>query len=374
MIDLSMHHYYMQLALEQAWLGRGRCAPNPSVGAVAVHDGQVIASDWHKGAGTPHAEQLVLAKIPPGMKGVTLYVTLEPCNHWGKTPPCVLGIIQYGITQVVYGYADPNPIVAVNNTPQILREKGVEVLHCPSNEINNFYQSYYYWTVTKKPWVTVKLAHSLDAKIAQAGDKPCTLSNSLCSEFTHDQRLHTDIILTTAKTIQQDNPQLNVRLQGKEISKPLAILDRKLVLSKKEKVFQTAKHCHIYHEESIRDNRSPKIEEELLSCSAKENKFSYHKVKSSGNCLDLLSIFKHLGEIGYHDVWIEAGGRLFSMLHQQRLVQRTYLYVTPKFLGENGTPAFHGDKLFDCPSTVSWQIKADNVIACFNWANEDVLE
>jgi diaminohydroxyphosphoribosylaminopyrimidine deaminase/5-amino-6-(5-phosphoribosylamino)uracil reductase len=180
-----MHEQFLLVALEQAWLGRGFCAPNPSVGAVAVQNGKIIAQAWHQSAGKPHAEQLVLSQLPTNQNDITLYVTLEPCNHWGKTPPCVDAIIQYGIKRVVYAYSDPNPVVAANKTPHLLEQHGIEVVHHPLPVINDFYHSYRHWSTTKRPFLTAKMAQTFDGKIAGPEGERVTLSNSLCSEFTH---------------------------------------------------------------------------------------------------------------------------------------------------------------------------------------------
>lgn len=344
----------MLAALEQAWLGRGTCAPNPSVGAVAVHNGKIIARAWHQGAGTAHAEQLVLEQIPAELKDIILYVTLEPCNHWGRTPPCVAAIIHHGISQVIFGFRDPNPVVAANNTPEILQAKGINVLHFPLKEIDAFYQSYCYWTLTKKPWITAKIAQTLDGKIAGVNGQRQQLSNAECAEFTHNQRLYADIILTTAKTIMQDDPLLNVRLRGIEQSKPLAIIDSRLSLSRDARVFNSAKYCHIFHDENYT------VSNPYPNC-------TYHAVPTKESLLDLASVVSQLGSLGYHDVWVEAGGLLFSALHRENLVQRTYLYLVPDILGSNTTPAFQGDAIFTNKRKISWQIKADNVIACLDW-------
>ncbi|KTC86467.1 riboflavin biosynthesis protein RibD [Legionella brunensis] len=351
----------MLAALEQAWLGRGTCAPNPSVGAVVVHNGEIIARAWHQGAGSPHAEQLVLEQVPEGIGDLILYVTLEPCNHWGRTPPCVSTIIRHKVTQVIYGFSDPNPVVAANNTPELLQRAGIETRYFPVPEIERFYQSYRYWTLTKKPWVTAKMAQSLDGKIAGVNGERRHLSNSACAEFTHQNRLYTDIILTTEKTISRDNPLLNVRLQDKVNSKPLAILDSQLTLGREAKIFTGAKHCHIFHNESCA------VENPFPNC-------SYHAVPIKNGLLDLTAVLSELGRLGFHDVWVEAGGILFSALHRENLVQRTYLYLVPDILGDNTTPAFHGDSIFTQKKNVSWQVKDDNVIACFDWQGDLCLQ
>ena len=151
-----MHKKFLLAALEQARLGQGFCAPNPCVGAVAVQNGIIIAQACHRGAGTPHAEQLLLAQIPPKTPGVSLYISLEPCNHWGRTPPCVDAIINHGIEQVIFAYLDPNPVVAKNNSSERLRAHGIKVTHYPVEEITEFYKSYTQWTLTRKPRVRLK--------------------------------------------------------------------------------------------------------------------------------------------------------------------------------------------------------------------------
>jgi len=137
-----MHEPFMHAALKQARLKRGFTAPNPAVGAVAVLDGNIIAQASHPGMGQPHAEQLLLKALPDDCSNISLYVTLEPCNHWGRTPPCVDGLIARKFKQVVYAYRDPNPLVAANNTPALLTEQGIDVVHYPLPEIDAFYESY----------------------------------------------------------------------------------------------------------------------------------------------------------------------------------------------------------------------------------------
>lgn len=355
-----MHEQFLLAALDQAWLGRGFCAPNPSVGAVAVSNGEIIAQTWHRGAGTPHAERLLLEGLPKHQSGITLYVTLEPCNHWGRTPPCVDAIIEHGIQQVVYGFSDPNPEVACNNTPALLRARGIEVVHYPLPAIDLFYESYKHWTVTRKPWVTVKMAQSLDGKIAGKGGARVFLSNDMCAEFTHKQRLHSDLILTTARTVNLDNPLLNVRLSENPIQKPVAILDRENLLNEKANVLTTALHCHVYHAETtaIR-HRHPRC--------------SYHALPLLNEHLDLNALMAHLGALGVHDVFVEAGGHLFSALHQAGLVNRTYLYLTPAILGDEALSLYDAPSIFKRKAHVTWQTMADNMVASFDWL-DDALE
>lgn len=360
LIDLIMHKHFMMAALEQAYNGRGFCAPNPAVGAVIVQNNLIIAKASHQGVGTAHAEHAALQLLPLGLDDLTLYVTLEPCNHWGRTPPCVLAIINAGIRRVVYGFRDPNPIVMANNTTHILQEKGIEVIYYPLPEIDSFYQSYYFWTQTKRPWVTAKIAHTFDGKIAGLNGKRKQLSNDMCAQFTHEHRLHTDSILTTARTIINDNPALNVRLGATSRAKPVAILDTRLSLPDNVSIFHTASDCHIYYDERLSVKQSRPI------C-------HYHPMPVIDDCLDLNAVLKHLGQLGYHDVWVEAGGHLFSALHQQRLVHTTYVYIVPENSATEDTVAYHGDNFFSRPHTISWQIKDNNMIACVAWQEDSCL-
>lgn len=355
-----MHEQFLLAALEQAKQGRGQCAPNPSVGAVAVRNGQIIAQSWHRGSGTPHAESLLLAQIPPKTPGISLYVTLEPCNHWGRTPPCVDAIINHGVEQVFFSYLDPNPIVAQNNTSAKLCNHGVSVTHIPLPDITDFYDSYSYWTKTKKPKITVKMAQSIDGKIAGSNGERCYLSNTLCEQFTHQMRAASDVILTSARTIQQDNPRMNVRLGGKEQSKPVAIIDSQLSLNKDALIFSTASHCHIYHSEDV------------IPKSPYPNS-SYHAIPIHNEKMDLEEVIKHLGMLGFHDVWVEAGGAIFTSLHQERKVHRTYLYLVPKTLGPNALSAYHHKQVFERPYTVSWQVMGENMITCLDWQEDECL-
>jgi len=357
-----MHQQFLLAALDQAKRGQGICAPNPSVGAVAVRNGKIIAQAWHKGAGSPHAEQLLITQFPAKTPGVTMYVTLEPCNHWGRTPPCTEAIIEHGIEQVIYGFRDPNPLVIKNDTPRTLRKHNIDCLYYPQPEINEFYKSYVYWTATGRPRVVAKIAHSLDAKIAGRRNKRVNLSNDLCKKFTHQLRSKTDIILTSAKTIYYDDPLLNVRLNGKQQSKILAVLDQHLTMDLKAKALQHARRVHIFHSSSYKP--PPKVIPGI----------TYHPIQSGKYGLDLVSVLEQLGQEGYHDVFIEAGGTLFSAFHKENLVQQTYVYIVPETLTTDSVSAYPIDNLFTKKAKISWLPKDNNMILQMDWQEEACLQ
>ncbi|MES2614668.1 MAG: bifunctional diaminohydroxyphosphoribosylaminopyrimidine deaminase/5-amino-6-(5-phosphoribosylamino)uracil reductase RibD, partial [Bdellovibrionota bacterium] len=234
-----MHEIFLERTLQLAESRRGFCAPNPSVGAVVVKNGKIIAEGFHWERGKPHAEIEALNKIGDEAKGSHLYVSLEPCCHYGKTPPCTKAIIERGIAKVVYGFQDPNPIVCGKGEAQ-LRAAGVECQFHPTQSISHFYRSYSYWHKTKKPWVTLKIALSFDGKVSGPQGDPVQITGLECQKFTHENRKKSDAILTSAKTIICDNPQLNARIDNEINAKKVYILDRNLSLPLNAKIFKTA--------------------------------------------------------------------------------------------------------------------------------------
>ena len=355
-----MHEKFLLLALEQARLGRGFCGPNPSVGAIAVKEDKVMAKAHHRGAGTPHAEQLIIDLLPANESGVTLYVTLEPCNHHGKTPPCVDAIIRYGFEKVVFAYRDPNPIVAKNDSTKILRSNNITVLHYTLSKIDTFYHAYHYWLNTKRPWVVAKIAQSFDGKIGRTEQGKFTLTNQQCLEYTHHKRFNSDIILTTARTITIDNPEMNVRLFKKPLAKPLAILDRQLTLTGNENIFKTAHHCHIFYDQTLQPPAS------------RINTTFHPAPLANDKQLSLAHILEEIGQLGFHEVWVEAGGCLFTNLHNENLVHTTYIYIAPIMMGTSGVNAYQHHEILQRAHKVAWLPMEDNLIAVLDWHSREL--
>ena len=184
------------------------------------------------------------------------------------------------------------------------------------------------------------------------------LSNTECAQFTHQQRLHSDVILTTAQTIKADNPLLNVRQEGQDATKKvIAILDRQLQLIGQELVLSHAKHCHIFYDKQLPITRT------FAQC-------TYHAVPVIQGKLCLLSVCKVLGELGYHDVWVEAGGKLFSALHRAKLVDTTYVYLVPTVLGDKALSAYHDALIFEDKHRITWQAYSDNMVMRVDWLRE----
>lgn len=347
-----MSPHFLQQALELAKIRQGFCAPNPSVGAVVVKNNKVIATGYHIRAGYPHAEVEALKKIKDA-QGATLYVTLEPCCHFGKTPPCTDLIIQKKIKKVIYGMQDVNPEVA-KKSQRILEIAGIACEYFPLPEIEKFYESYRLWWKHQRPFVTAKLALSLDGKIAGEKGKRTNITGKSAQLFTHQQRKISDAILTTAKTIKQDNPLLNVRLPKEKYSKPIYIIDTKLSLSGNEKVFSTAQSITLFHGETVSSKKLKLFSDKKIRCVA---------VKNSAEGLRLENVIKEIGKDGVHSLWVEAGGELFLSLVQKKLLNRAFIYVAPIWLGEKSQSAFNvTNNIFNNVKKVEWEVLEEDSV------------
>jgi diaminohydroxyphosphoribosylaminopyrimidine deaminase/5-amino-6-(5-phosphoribosylamino)uracil reductase len=348
---------YLSLALNEAKLRRGYCAPNPSVGALLVKEGEILAAGKHWQAGHPHAEVDVLNQVSQEQsRGATLYVTLEPCCHFGRTPPCTKLIIEREISRVIYAYADPHPLVAGKGQSELV-SAGIACEHFPLPEIDEFYRSYRYWQKYQRPWVTAKLALSLDGKIAAANGSPLEITGPECRRLTHEFRNNSDAILTTATTVLADNPALNVRLE-ENVAKPIYVLDAHLELSGNEKIFSTAARLTLFHGKNFSEKKRENLLEKGVFCIFIE--------ENEEGLLSLTQILDALGKEGVHDLWVEAGGKLFYEFYSQGLMHRALIYVAPKTLGPEAKSAFldafditqsaASSKMMACGGDVVWDM------------------
>ena len=299
---------YLAQALNLAQIRRGFCSPNPSVGAVITLENKVIATGYHLACGSPHAEVDALKKLSMRAQGATIYVTLEPCSHWGRTPPCTDALIQAGIKRVVYSYNDPNPEVTGKGA-FALQLKGIRCDYIPLPEITTFYASYHHWLETKTPFITAKIALTLDGKIAGKSGERIQITGKALQEFTHASRKTADAILTTIKTILYDDPQLNVRLSNETIAKPIYILDSELNFPCTATVLKTAKSLTLFHAHDANPMHQQQLIKQGIRCIA-INKNEYG--------LDLKQAIQQIGQDGIHDLWVEAGGKCFAALAMQQ--------------------------------------------------------
>ena len=328
----SQYQVYLLHAMNLAETYRGFCAPNPCVGALIVDKaGSILAEGVHRGVGLPHAEVDALEKLPEGTsKGAVMYVTLEPCSHYGRTPPCSDAIIRSGIKNVVYAYRDPNPLVCGKGVAQ-LHAAGIKCEYFPLKEIDCFYESYCYWRETKKPLVTAKIAMTLDGKTAGKDGLPIRITGDEINTVTHQQRKKHDAILTTVKTILIDDPRLDARYNGLSSPKPLYVLDQRLEFPLHAKVFSTAKSITVFYAGKIKKSSYASLIALGVRCI---------QVDKNNDDLNLEQIIRFIGQDGMHTLWVETGGKCFSAFVKNSLLKRAFIYLAPRWLGEEGLSAF----------------------------------
>ncbi len=320
----------MQAALELAQKGLGKTSPNPAVGAVVVKDGVIVGRGFHKKAGGPHAEVEALKKAGKEAKGGELYVTLEPCAHHGKTPPCTDTIIKSGVKRVIAGAKDPNPIVSGKGIRK-LRKAGLQVstgiLYEQCCSINQAYEKF---ITTRLPLVTLKLAVTLDGHIATKSGQSRWITSPESRKYVHKIRSHVDCVMVGSGTVKADDPSLTVRdVAGRNparavIDSRLSIpLDSKLFSSQGERVFVFTGR---YASESIVKKIQAKGAEVI-------------KVRDTKEGLSIKSVLRELGKRDITSVMIEGGSRLSATVLKQGLVDKLLWFVAPVIFGSDGLPA-----------------------------------
>lgn len=342
------HDSFMQKALSLANIRKGFTRANPAVGALVVKEGKILAQGYHYGAGYPHAEVEALKNLTVEQcQGASLYVTLEPCCHYGKTPPCTDLIIAKQIKQVIYGFLDPNPSVAGQGIAQ-LEKAGIECIQLCSPEIKTFYQSYAFWNVYQRPYIIYKLAMTLDSKIAGPNGQPAAISGEHARDYTHESRKKADAIMTTAETIISDNPKLNVRLGNQILSKPILILDRRARLTGHEQIFSVNdQDFFIFHQKPYQNFNKTSL-----------THFIHLEPKANHELLNLNDILSWAGKKGIFELWVEAGSNLLISLLNEHLIQSLLIYIAPHVLGTglnafaNNTPPL---SLISSAKNVQWK-------------------
>ncbi len=332
----------MRAALSLAKKGLGLTSPNPSVGAVVVKSGKVIARGYHKKAGLPHAEVEAL-RSAKGAKGATLYVTLEPCCHFGRTPPCTDAIIRSGVRKVVIGADDPNPKVAGKGIRK-LKSAGIEVttgvLEEECRAINEAYNKY---IRTGSPFVTLKSASSLDGRIATSKGESKWITGIEARRLVHRIRSLNDAIMAGSGTVLKDDPGLTVRLvKGKNPVR--IILDSTFRMPLSAKVFKGGGRLIVF---TTRKAGKGKIEE------ARKLGAEVIVVPASKDGVDIRFVLKELGKREVTSVLAEGGGRLTASLLKEGLIDKAVIFLSPIFLGGDSLPSVGGlniRRLKDAPA------------------------
>lgn len=319
----------MKLALKLAEKGRGRTSPNPMVGAVVVKDGNVIGRGFHEKIGTPHAEIMAINKATKSTKGATLYINLEPCNHQGRTPPCTDTIIKSGIKKVVVGVEDPNPVVSGRGIKK-LKEAGIDVkLGVLEEESKKLNEAYIKYITTGKPFVILKVATSLDGKIATRNGESQWITGEVSRKTVHQLRNEVDAVLVGIGTVFMDNPRLSTRLNIPDSRDPLRIIvDSLLRIPSKANVFNNdSKEKTII----VTTQFAPADKIKLL-----EDKAKVIVIKSKDRRVNLKGLLKKLGQMGVTSLMVEGGSEINFSILSEGLVDKVIFFIAPKIIGGRG--------------------------------------
>ncbi len=332
--------FFMKMALDLAEKGRGFTSPNPMVGAVVVKNGKVVGRGYHEAAGKAHAEINAIDDAKKNAKGAVLYVTLEPCNHFGKTPPCTDKILESGIKRVVAAIKDPNPDVKGGGAGY-LRSKGVEVdFGVCESEAKRQNEVFIKYVKQKRPFVIVKCASTLDGRIAtKTGDSKWVTSEE-SRQFVHRLRHFSDAVMVGIDTVKRDDPQLTARIDGfKSLDPARVILDSRLSISEDAIVLQQ----HSDSDTIIVTSDSGSDTARLQKKRRLETKgIKFIESPTRGNLIDLEPLMDILGSMGISSLLIEGGSRVISSAFSAGIVDKIFFFFAPKILGGDGVPICSG--------------------------------
>ena len=331
---MERDNHYMDMALGLAKSAVGQTSPNPLVGAVVVKNGAIVGMGAHLKAGEPHAEVHALRMAGDSARGATLYVTLEPCSHHGKTPPCADAVVAAGISRVVIAVLDPNSLVAGNGV-QKLRDSGLEVtVGVKEEEARQLNEVFFHYITTKRPFVTVKTASTLDGKIASVTGHSRWITGSAARAQVHELRRQYDAILVGGGTVLADDPELTARCDGHTYGRqPVrVILDSHLRMPLSARVIQGVEHVPTWIFTTA--EASPEKREALRTKGA--------TVIAVAGALEVDGVLSMLGERGITSLLVEGGADVNGSFLQARAIQKIVSYVSLKLIGGNGAPSPFG--------------------------------
>lgn len=321
---------WMERALDLAERGRSTTHPNPRVGCVIVRDGECVGEGWHERAGGPHAEVVALALAGDRARGADLYVTLEPCCHVGRTGPCTEALIRAGIRKVYAAMQDPNPRVAGRGIEQ-LQAQGIAtevgLAAARAGELNRGFISR---MRRARPWVTFKVAHSLDGRIALADGSSRWISGEAARQDAHHLRAEAGAVLVSSATVLADDPALTVRLQAVQRQPDRIVIDARGRVPASAKVWETGARRIALVGSSVLDAVCARLAPqgvEVRACALNE-----------AGGLDPPALLQVLAALEVNEVLLECGGRLAAAFLQSGMVDELVAYVTPQLLGSDALP------------------------------------
>jgi diaminohydroxyphosphoribosylaminopyrimidine deaminase / 5-amino-6-(5-phosphoribosylamino)uracil reductase len=326
---------FMQLALALGRRGQGRTWPNPAVGAVVVKDGVIVGRGWTQPGGRPHAEPEALRRAGEAARGATLYVTLEPCSHVGKSPPCADAIIAAGVARVVSAIEDPNPEVAGQGHAR-LRAAGIAVdIGLGAIEAARDHAGHFRRIRDKRPHVILKLAVSSDGKIGASGRKPVAISGEAARARVHLLRAQCDAILVGVGTVRADDPLLTCRLPGMEARSPVrVVLDRSLRIPGASRLVHSARETPLWVMTSSLSEAPAAMK--LGAAGAQVLRVA---TTATPPGLDLMAVLRALADKGITRLMVEGGARVASSFVAAGLVDEVWLLRGPDAIGAEGVAA-----------------------------------
>jgi diaminohydroxyphosphoribosylaminopyrimidine deaminase / 5-amino-6-(5-phosphoribosylamino)uracil reductase len=328
--DRAVAEFFMRRALEEAAKGLGRTSPNPVVGALLVKGGRVLARGYHQRAGTAHAEVVALEAAGARARGADLYTTLEPCDHYGRTPPCSQAILEAGVRRVICASADPNPLVSGRGLARLQRA-GVEVMTgVLKDEADRLNRPFFKVMNTGLPYVTLKAAVTLDGKLATGTGDSRWVTGEEARAWVHQLRDRVDALLVGANTVRQDDPQLTTRLPGGGGKDPVRIVvDSRLRLDPGFRVF-TQRSAARTVVATLEDAGGRKARR-FLDAGAE-----VWTVKAKEGRVDLKALLRRVAREGLNHVLVEGGSEMYGSLLKARLADTLALFLAPKLLGAEG--------------------------------------
>lgn len=340
----------MSSAIQLAARGLYSTDPNPRVGCVIAKGNELIAQGWHVRAGEAHAEVNALKQAGAKAKGATAYVTLEPCSHFGRTPPCAQALIEADVAEVIVAMRDPNPQVAGKGL-RLLKDAGIKVktglLEQQAEALN---PGYLKRMRTGRPWVRCKLAMSLDGRTAMASGESKWITSAAAREDVQRLRARSSAILTGSGTVMSDNPSLTARCDeaAQRAEQPLrVIVDSELKISPQSAVFRQQGTVRIYTLADAAQNRRNALQEagaEIVMLPARDSR------------VDLTAVMNELAESQINEVMVEAGAGLAGALLQQQLIDEIIIYMAPKLMGDSARGLFHLPGLQTMAQSIDLQI------------------
>lgn len=316
----------MQKCLELAKEALGKTAPNPLVGAVVVKDGQIVGTGFHPGAGQPHAEVFALQAAGEQAKGATIYVSLEPCNHYGRTPPCTEALVQAGVAKVVVGMVDPNPLVSGGGIAR-LREAGIEVVVGVEEEAcRQLNEAFIYRMTHRRPFGILKYAMTLDGKIATITGDSSWVTQDAARHEVHRIRSGCDAVIVGTNTVCQDNPFLTSH--HAESHNPLrVVMSRSLQLPAEAHLWDVSEAPTLVFTEL---GSNPELQKLLLNKGVELVEF---------DTLTPAKVMEFLYQRGFLSVLWECGGTLAAAAIASGAVQKILAFIAPKIIGGEGAPS-----------------------------------